>query len=94
VISHGFWPGGGTVPSAAFYAYAAPEPPGFQDAKVEPVEAFYSPDLSEFILPYDAVRSRQDPAETLRSFLQSTYEAGARLAQWDRASLERPNAMP
>jgi hypothetical protein len=94
VISHGFWPGGGTVPSAAFYAYAAPEPPGFKDAKVEPVEAFYSPDLSEFILPYDAVRSRQDPAETLRSFLQSTYEAGARLAQWDRASLERPNAMP
>jgi hypothetical protein len=94
VISHGFWSGGGTVPSAAFYAYAAPEPPGFKDAKVEPVEAFYSPDLSEFILPYDAVRSRQDPAETLRSFLQSTYEAGARLAQWDRASLERPNAMP
>jgi hypothetical protein len=93
VISHGFWPGGGTVPSAAFYAYAAPEPPGFQDAKVEPVEAFYSPDLSEFILPYDAVRSRQDPAGTLLSFLQSTYEAGARLAQWDRTSLERPGSL-
>jgi hypothetical protein len=94
VISHGFWPGGGAVPSAAFYAYAAPEPPGFKDAQVGPAEAFYSPDLSEFILPYDAVRSRQDPAGTLHSFLQSTYEAGARLAQWDRENLERPNVMP
>jgi len=94
VMSHGFWPGGGAVPSAAFYAYAAPEPPGFRDAKVAPAEARYSPDLSEFILPYDAVRSQQDPARTLHSFLQSTYEGGARLAQWDRASLERPNATP
>jgi uncharacterized protein DUF5996 len=94
VMSHGFWPGGGAVPSAAFYAYSAPEPPGFKDAKVAPAEAFYSADLSEFILPYEAVRSRKDPAGTLQSFLQSTYEAGARLAQWDRASLERPNATP
>jgi len=94
VISHGFWPGGGAVPSAAFYAYAAPEPHGFRDTKVEPAEAFYSADLSEFILPYDAVRSRQDPAATLYSFLQSTYEAGARLAKWDRPDLERPNATP
>jgi hypothetical protein len=93
VISHGFWPGGGPVPSAALYAYAAPEPHGFKDAKVAPTEAFYSPDLSEFILPYDAVRSRQDPAGTLLSFLQSTYEAGARLAQWDRTSLERSSSL-
>jgi len=90
VISHGFWPGGGAVPSAAFYAYAAPEPAGFKDAKVAPAEAFYSRDLSEFILPYEAVRAQPDPAATLRSFLQSTYAAGARLAQWDRANLERP----
>jgi hypothetical protein len=94
VISHGFWPGGGAVPSAAFYAYAAPEPPGFKDAKVGPAEAAYNPDLSEFILPYDAVRSHPDPAGTLHSFLQSTYEAGARLAHWDRDSLERSNATP
>ena len=94
VISHGFWPGGGAVPSAAFYSYAAPEPSGFKDAKVAPAEAFYSPDLSEFILPYDAVRSQPDPARTLWSFLQTTYEAGAQLAQWDRGSLERPSATP
>jgi len=94
VISHGFWPGGGALPSAAFYAYAAPEPRGFKEAKVGPAEAFYSPALSEFILPYDAARSRQDPAGTLYSFLQSTYEAGARLAQWDRVGLERPTATP
>jgi hypothetical protein len=90
VISHGFWPGGGAVSSAAFYAYAAPEPPGFKEAKVEPPAAFYNRDLSEFILPYDAVRTQPEPARVLRSFLQSTYEAGAQLAQWDRGSLERP----
>ena len=92
VISHGFWPGGGAVPSAAFYAYAAPEPAGFKDAKVLPAEAFYSRDLSEFILPYDAVRTQPDPAKLLRSFLQSTYEAGAAAAHWDRDSLERPGS--
>jgi hypothetical protein len=90
VISHGFWPGGGAITSAAFYAYAAPEPAGFKDAKVAPAAAFYSRDVSEFILPYEAVQTQPDPAATLRSFLQSTYDAGARLAHWDRASLERP----
>jgi hypothetical protein len=89
VISHGFWPGGGPVKSAAFYAYAAPEPAGFKDAAVAPREAFYSRDLSEFLLPYDAVRTQPDPGKTLRSFLQATYDAGARLARWDRDSLER-----
>ena len=89
VISHGFWPGGGAVPNAAFYAYAAPEPAGFKEARVLPAAATYHRDLSEFILPYDAVRSQPDPGATLTSFLQSTYTAGAALAQWD-ASLERP----
>ena len=90
VISHGFWPGGGAVPAAAFYAYAAPEPAGFKDAKAAPAEAFYNRELSEFILPYEAVRAQPSPAATLRSFLQSTYDAGARLGHWDRANLERP----
>ena len=93
VISHGFWPGGGAVQSAAFYAYAAPEPAGFKEARVLPAEAVYKRDLSEFILPYDAARSQPNPAKTLESFLRSTYEAGARLAQWDRGSLERPAAI-
>ena len=89
VISHGFWPGGGTIESAAFYAYAAPEPAGLKEARVLPAAATYNRDLSEFILPYDAVRSQTNPAEALTSFLQSTYEAAAALAHWDRASLER-----
>jgi hypothetical protein len=94
VISHGFWPGSGAAQYAAFYAYAAPEPAGLKDAHVLPADAFYSPDLSEFILPYDKVRSQPDPAKTLESFLQSTYDAGARLAQWDRGGLERPTSQP
>jgi hypothetical protein len=89
VSSCGFWPGGGAFPEPAFYAYAYPEPAGFKEAPVRPHEAFYSPDLSEFILPYQAVRTADDPEETLLAFLQSTYEAAANLGNWDRHSLER-----
>ena len=89
VISHGWWPGGGPVDEPAFYAYAAPEPEGLKTAAVAPAAAFYSRDLSEFILPYDAVRRAADPAADLRAFLRTTYDAAARLAGWDRANLER-----
>ena len=88
VSSCGFWPGGGAVPYAAFYSYAYPEPAGFAQAPVAPAAAFYHPDLHEFILPYDAVREAADPDRALLDFLQSTYEAAARLAGWDREALE------
>jgi hypothetical protein len=89
VSSCGFWPGGGPVPYAAFYSYAYPEPPGFSDARVGPAGAFYSPDLREFILPYDQVARADDPDAKLLEFLQTTYEAAATLSGWDRAALER-----
>ncbi|MBI4964532.1 MAG: hypothetical protein HY913_14740 [Desulfomonile tiedjei] len=89
VSSCGFWPGGGAVPEPAFYAYAYPEPVGFKQAPVSPEQAFYSLELSEFVLPYDVVRKSEDPDETLLSFLQSTYGAAANLGDWDRGSLER-----
>src|SRR5438874_5848897 len=88
VISHGFWPGGNGV-QAAFYSYAAPEPAGFGEAKVKPEAAFYSRDVNEFFLPYDAVRKSSSPADALMDFCQSTYEAAAILAKWDRKALER-----
>ena len=89
VISAGFWPGGGEIKGAAFYAYAAPEPAGFAQQSVQPSAAFYHPNLHEFLLMYDDVRKAASPREALLSFLQSTYEAGANLAQWDRKELER-----
>jgi hypothetical protein len=89
VSSGGFWPGGGPIAHAAFYSYAYPEPVGFSTAPVQPNGAFYSKDLREFILPYDAVREAESPDHTLLQFLQTTYEAAANLAQWDRDSLER-----
>jgi hypothetical protein len=92
VSSCGFWPGGGAIPYAAFYSYAYPEPAGFSTAPVKPGAAFYSPDLREFILPYDAVRQSDSPDDTLLEFLQTTYEAAANLAAWDRGSLERGRA--
>lgn len=89
VSSCGFWPGGGPIPYAAFYSYAYPEPAGFSDAPVKPGQVFYSTDLREFILPYEAVRQSKSPDDTLLDFLQTTYEAAANLAKWDRKSLER-----
>ena len=89
VSSCGFWPGGAALPMAVFYAYAYPEPNGFRDAKLEPSGAYYHPDLHEFVLPYDAVRTAGAPDEVLLSFLQSTYEAAADLGHWDRIALER-----
>ena len=89
VISAGFWPGGGDVKGAAFYAYAAPEPAGFAQRPVRPAEAFYQPQLKEFILMYDDVRRSTSPRDALLAFLQTTYDAGADLAKWNRAELER-----
>ncbi len=88
VISAGFWPGGGDVKGAAFYTYAAPEPPGFETAPVRPEKAFYSP-MGEFLLMYDDIRQSAEPEKLLMEFLQTTYEAGATLGNWPRAELER-----
>ena len=89
VISHGWWPGGGPVNEPAFYAYAAPEPPGLKTVVVEPVAAFYSQEFSEFVLPYEAVRTAASPEADLRAFLHTTYDAAAQLATWNREELER-----
>ena len=89
VISHGFWPGSGAIQEPAFYAYAAPEPPGFNQAAVKPSAAFYSKDMSEFILPYEAVRTSNSPQGDLAACLESTYDAGADSGKWDRSALER-----
>ena len=89
VSSAGFWPGGGVVEGAAFYAYAAPEPSGFAGYRARPAEAFYHPGLREFLLMYDDVRRAPSPKDSLLQFLQSTYEAAAILGNWDRSDLER-----
>ena len=89
--SAGFWPGGlGGIEEVVFYAYAYPQPSGFPDYPVEPRAAFFHAQLGEFVLPYEAVRTAADPDQALLAFLQSTYEAAAVLAEWDRTALERP----
>jgi hypothetical protein len=88
VSSAGFWPGGGLVDYPAFYSYAYPAPPGFAEARVRPSEAFFHKELGEFLLPYDAVRTAREPERVLMEFLQSTYDAAADLAKWDRKELE------
>ena len=88
VSSCGFWPGGGPVAYPAYYSYAYPEPEGFAKAPIKPAAGFYSTELREFILPYDEVRKAPSPEDTLLDFLQTTYEAAADLAKWDRPTLE------
>jgi len=88
VISAGFWPGGGAVDGPAFYSYAAPQPAGIEEEPVRPEAAGWNRQLSEFILMYDEVRGAESPREALLEFFQSTYEAGAKRANWDRKALE------
>lgn len=87
--SAGFWPGGGPVEEAAFYAYAYPEPEGYASARVQPATAAYHAGAREFILPYEAVRTAADPDAALLQFLQTTYEAAATHGRWERDALER-----
>jgi Family of unknown function (DUF5996) len=89
-ISVGFWPGSGAVAEPAFYAYARPEPPGLAARALRPAGAYYSRELADFILPYEAVRSASSPDAAVLEFCQSAYEAAADLSGWDRAALDRP----
>ena len=86
VSAYGYWPGGGD--EGTFYAYAYPAPRGYAEHTVRPADAHYDPDLAEFLLPYAAVRSADDPDARLTEFLTSTYEIAADLGHWDRQGLE------
>jgi hypothetical protein len=91
--SCGFWPGGGK--EGAFYSYAYPQPDGFAVHPVEPEDAYFSEQLGEFLLPYEAVRTADDPDRAVARFLQTTYEAAAELGGWDRSALEvDPDRLP
>lgn len=89
VSSAGFWPGSGPDGAPMFYAYAYPQPDGFEAAAVRPRAAYWDQALGEFLLPYDAIRQEAVPDEPLLAFLDSTYAAAADLGGWDRAALER-----
>jgi hypothetical protein len=88
--SCGFWPGGGALDEPAFYAYAYPQPPGYDERRALPAGARYGAQAGEFLLPYAAVRAAPDPEAALLQFFQSTYDAAADLGRWDRAALDRP----
>lgn len=88
VSSAGFWPGSEQSPQAVFYSYCYPTPSAFGEQAIKPVEAFFSPEMDEFFLPYDAVRQAADPEQLLFEFLQSTYEAAAKTGHWNRSALE------
>jgi hypothetical protein len=92
VSSLGYWPGGEA--EGLFYSYAYPQPDGYKDATVRPAEAFWNDEMAEFILPYERVRSAGNPERTLLEFAQTTYEAAADAADWDRTSLERHPTTP
>jgi hypothetical protein len=90
VSSLGFWPGGESHPEPIYYSYAYPTPEGFGEARVAPAAAAWSGELGEFVLPYEAVRTADDPEAALLAFARTTYEAAAELGGWDREALEWP----
>ncbi len=94
VSSCGFWPGGDRAPQPVFYSYAYPTPEGFSKEAIRPASAFYSDEMGEFFLPYDAVRTASDPDALLLDFVQTTYEAGANRGEWNRGELEVPTPWP
>ena len=94
VSSCGFWPGGGSIDQPVFYAYAYPESQGFKEYPIQPSEAYYHTSMGEFLSPYEVVRTWKSPDDVLLSFLQSTYEAAATNANWDRHALERQFTHP
>lgn len=94
VISAGFWAGAAGASDAVYYSYAYPEPAGYADQKVKPSMAFFDQGMREYMLPYEAVRTSASPDDTLLDYLQSTYEVAAKLANWDRAALERSSPGP
>jgi hypothetical protein len=89
--SVGFWPGNDRLPEPAFFAYTSPEPPGCRTAALQPDGAYFHPELSEFILPYQRARQAKDPDQLILDFFRNTYEIGANLGGWPRAALERPD---
>lgn len=91
VSSCGFWPGAPGM-DAVFYSYAYPEPPGYSDYSIGPATASFDKKMGEFVLPYEAMRTSADPDSALLEFLETTYEAAANCAKWDREALEIPKA--
>ena len=89
VISAGFWPGNGGFGEAAFYCYAAPVPDGLAERKIRPALAYWDSNLGEFLLRYGDLRLQPSPDDSLLAFLDSTYDAAADAANWERAALER-----
>jgi hypothetical protein len=88
VSSAGFWPGNDQAPNPVFYSYAYPEPAGYGAVPVKPAQAFYSEEMGEFFLPYDAMRTVTSPDKALMDFFQSAYEAAANAGNWNREELE------
>lgn len=88
VSSAGFWPGSKDFPTPAFYSYCYPSPADFKNQPIKPAEAFWSEEMGEFFLPYEAVQKSKDPDNVLMEFLQTTYEAAANTGNWDRKLLE------
>jgi hypothetical protein len=92
VSSAGFWAGGATAAEPFFYSYIYPEPDGFRTSPI--TYGHFDETYGEFVLPYAEVRASDDPDRLLLDFFQSTYNAAADLAHWDRAALEREPVAP
>lgn len=89
VCSIGFWPGSKDFPVPVFYSYVYPTPESFSKQKVLPDQAWFSAEMGEFFLKYEDVQKADKPEKMLSEFLESTYNAAANTANWNREKLEK-----
>ncbi len=94
VMSFGFWPGKEGICDTTLYAYAAPEPQGFNHASLPLEGAYYDSRLGEFLFPYELARASGEPSRAIIDFCEHVYEAGASLGEWDREALDRAGIRP
>ncbi|MCE5191907.1 MAG: DUF5996 family protein [Actinomycetia bacterium] len=83
-MNAGFWVDDDSSPEAGFYAYIYPRPDGCETAPIEPEPAGWVESMGEWMMPYEAVRTSDDPRKAVLSFLTSVYQVAITQGGWDK----------
>jgi Family of unknown function (DUF5996) len=84
-VAVGWWPGDQRHPRAAFYAYAHPAPPGFENGTLAPPAARWDSTLGEYVLDWDDLRAAPDPHAVALEFARSAVSHACAVCGWDAA---------
>ena len=93
-VAIGWWPGDGRYGKAAFYAYAHPAPPGFDQMTLTPPQARWDSALGEYLLDWDDVRASTDPFGAGFEFARSAFRHACVVCGWDDALAASAEGQP